>query len=107
MFEAVKEMENQKYLYKYNFLGLFGIPLKIQIERKNAFFCSEFVATILKKGGIIQHDMPSCLIKPIDLIRNDLFQLVYSGKLDQYFNTRDALPVSDKLKEKKVRLSIA
>lgn len=47
MHRYIQVMEAQQASYRYNFIGLFGVMLKKPIKREKAFFCSEFVATVL------------------------------------------------------------
>ena len=54
MHSYIRVMDIQKEAYRYNFIGLFGVLLKKPIDRKNAFFCSQFVATVLKEGQILE-----------------------------------------------------
>ncbi|WP_342665444.1 hypothetical protein [Paucisalibacillus globulus] len=82
----IKELKKQKEYYRYNFLGLFGFLLNKPIERKNAFFCSQFVATVLKKSNSIYFKKPESLIAPNDLQEISKFELVYEGKLKAYHN---------------------
>src|SRR5690625_7550046 len=46
-------MERSKEIYRYHFLGLFGFLVNKPIQRKDAYFCSQFVATILKNSQVI------------------------------------------------------
>ena len=80
----IKEVEASQHNYRYNFLGLIGIMLQIEIKRKNAFFCSEFVATMLSEADSIKLSKPSYFITPRD-IRDEIgMQLIYQGKLSNY-----------------------
>lgn len=84
MRKVVQQFEKQQQNYKYNFIGLFGVLLNKKMDRKRAFFCSEFVATILNNGGIdIKGKHPS-LVKPNDLGDCDDFRLLYEGQLRSY-----------------------
>ncbi len=53
------------------------------IQRKNAYFCSQFVAYILKESGIITFDKPLELVTPYDLQQIPKLEFVYEGKLHQ------------------------
>ena len=86
MNQVLKEFELQKKEYHYNFLGLFGVMFNKPIKRKNAFFCSQFVAFLLKESNIIDFDKPLSLITPHDLQSTSRFQFVYEGKLKDYHN---------------------
>ena len=82
----LQEIEAQKKQYRYNFLGLFGVMLNKPIDRKKAFFCSQFVATLLKECNIIHFEKPLSLIAPHDLQKVCKFQFVYEGKLKDYLH---------------------
>lgn len=80
----LEQFKLQKQKYKYNLLGLFGVILNKELQRKNAFFCSQFVATILQNGGIRISNKPASLVKPCDIADSDASQLVYAGQLYTY-----------------------
>ncbi len=80
----VKNIEKHQQDYKYNLLGLFGILLNIEIDRKNAYFCSQFVATLLDQSGICIFDKPLTLVSPKDLQEAKQLHLVYEGDLSAY-----------------------
>lgn len=82
----IREIEAQKELYSYNLLGLFGFIIRRPIKRKKSFFCSQFVASVLKECSIIDFDKPLSLITPNDLRQVANFQLEYQGKLNYYTN---------------------
>lgn len=80
----IKEIETEKDRYRYNFIGLIGILFKIEIKRKRAFFCSEFVATVLSDADSIKLSKPTYFTTPSD-IRNQIeMHLIYKGKLGDY-----------------------
>lgn len=79
---------NRKHRYKYNLLGLFCVAADIRLERKRAYFCSQFVATALAAGGIRLTDKPPCLTAPQDFKRSGRLELVYRGPLSAYFGIR-------------------
>ena len=85
MKEEVLKIEGNKELFKYNLIGLFAILFNQRIERKNAFFCSQFVATILNMKKNLLEKAPS-LVTPQDLMSLGTLRLVYQGKLSRYSN---------------------
>ncbi|MDQ0155802.1 hypothetical protein [Robertmurraya andreesenii] len=101
---VVEQFERHKHSYKYNFIGLFGVLLNKKIPRKRAFFCSEFVATILSNGGIdIKGKHPS-VIKPNDLGDCEDFRLLYKGQLQPYLSQycyHSAQEITHNTKEKR------
>ena len=82
----IKEIEAQKGEYRYNLLGLLGFLLNKPIQRKKAFFCSQFVATVLKECNIIDFGKSPSLVAPNDLQKVSKCQLVYEGELKTYQN---------------------
>ncbi|WP_440897856.1 hypothetical protein ACS127_07800 [Amphibacillus sp. Q70] len=82
--EKILLMEAQKHLYRYNFLGLIGVMINKELHRHNAYFCSQFVATILKECGVYQDSKPSGLIRPQDLRAWGELELIYQGELKSY-----------------------
>lgn len=82
----VQQIESQQQHYKYNFIGLFGVLLNKKINRKKAFFCSEFVASTLNNGGVSIKNKPACLVKPFDLAECEASRLLYEGRLDSYLS---------------------
>lgn len=80
----IKQIEANKEKYRYNFIGLFAVILNKQLKRDNAFFCSQFVASVLKQSGSIDFNIPLSLVTPHDLQVADNLELVYQGKLKDY-----------------------
>lgn len=84
MRNKIKQMEQRKKLYKYNLIGLMYVAINIEKERENAFFCSQFVATIMK-------DCPSCklqispqLAQPHHFEQLPVLCLKYRGNIQTY-----------------------
>lgn len=82
--QRIMLMESHKHLYRYNFLGLFGVILNKEFQRDNAFFCSQFVATLLQDCGAYQLPKPPGLIRPQDLKSWHELKLIYHGSLQEY-----------------------
>ena len=78
------EIEAQKKYYRYNFLGLFGVLFNKPLRRKKAFFCSQFVASILNECSSVDFEKPLSLIAPNDLQSIGSLQFEYEGKLTSY-----------------------
>lgn len=96
----LQEIEAQKKHYRYNFLGLFGVMFNKPVKRNNAFFCSQFVAYLLKESTVIHFQKPISLIAPHDLQCVSTFQIVYEGKLKDYQTEikaeKQCIPVKEK-----------
>jgi hypothetical protein len=84
MKQFIQLIAANKELYRYNLIGLFGVIVKKPIKRKNAFFCSQFVASVLKESNTINFDKDVCLVQPSDLLSSADFTLVYEGRLREY-----------------------
>jgi len=82
--EHIREIEANKGNYRYNFIGLIGVLLQIEIRRKHAFFCSEFVATVVSDVDSIKLQKPSCFVTPSDIRSQIDMELIYRGKLGDY-----------------------
>ncbi|MFD2444577.1 hypothetical protein ACFSO7_11425 [Bacillus sp. CGMCC 1.16607] len=80
----IQSIEEQKHCYRYNLLGLFAIILNKKLKRENAFFCSEFVATVLNKGENFHFSKPLSLVTPHDLQQSSNFQKIYQGSLKDF-----------------------
>lgn len=89
--EQFKEQEDE---YKYNFLGLFGVMLNKPVEKDKAYFCSQFVASVLEQSKNIEFEKSLALIAPHDLQNVPEFEFVYEGNLNDYTRTSEVqLPI--------------
>ena len=86
MSQYIQEIAAKKEYYRYNFIGLFGVLFKKPIKRKNAFFCSQFVASVLKESKAIDFEKDLSLIEPSELPHSANFQLIFEGRLKGYQN---------------------
>ncbi|WP_047983863.1 hypothetical protein [Ornithinibacillus californiensis] len=82
--QHIKEFEDRASDYKYNFIGLLGIALKVEIHRKNAFFCSQFVATVMEDADSFKLSKPTNFVTPADIRDNTELQLIFQGRLGDY-----------------------
>jgi hypothetical protein len=71
-------------LYKYNLVGILGVLFNIEWERRYAYFCSQFVATLFERSGMSLVDKSPLLVTPGDLQQNPHLELVYRGRLHEY-----------------------
>lgn len=85
----INEIEKQKDEYKYNLLGLFAVPFNVKLDREKAYFCSQFVASILCETDLKdQINKPASLVTPQDIMELSSLQLIYQGKLAEYLGTK-------------------
>lgn len=80
-------------IYKYNFLGLFMVLLNKPFERKNHFFCSQFVTMILEKGSIWKSPKHITLTRPTDLLEIKDKEIVFQG----YINKLHYNPIEERI----------
>lgn len=80
----VRQLDNRRDELTYNLLGLLFVAAGIRFERRNAFFCSQFVAEALASGGVRVTDKPPCLTTPQDLASSARLRPVFRGTLRQY-----------------------
>lgn len=83
----ISKIEMEEHLYRYNLLGLFSFILNKPLYRKNAYFCSEFVARVLNEGNMTRFQKPFSLVSPHDLQTIDNLKLEYEGLLSNLLNT--------------------
>lgn len=90
----LREIEARQHEYRYNFIGLFGVLFGIKIKRRSAFFCSQFVATIIQESEQFTFEKPACFITPADIRNHPGNELIYRGKL-KYYRTEKNQPAMD------------
>lgn len=81
--EVIRDMVGQRARYHYNYLGLFLAALRVHWEKKDCYYCSEFVkamATRLNLPGV--EEIPS-IVKPIHFLTIP-HTTVFVGKLQDY-----------------------
>lgn len=86
--EELKRMidhyKSNKEAYKYNLLGLFFLTMKVNYAPKNAYFCSQFVAEVIRRIEVDLWNRPSALVTPNDFLIHPAFEVVYEGILYDY-----------------------
>ncbi|PXW92109.1 hypothetical protein DES38_103125 [Streptohalobacillus salinus] len=98
-------IESTKHLYRYNFLGLFGVAINKELKREHAYFCSQFVATMLQRCGVYNQAKSPGLIRPQDLRDWHLLDLVYEGPLKDYPALVSTEETSETLRQSFFRLN--
>lgn len=77
--KTVNEFKEQKLTFKYSTLGVIMCFLGISLERKNHYFCSQFVAEVLQKCKVIKLNKKSSLYFPKDFLKHKELKLIYQG----------------------------
>lgn len=80
--EIIKSFDEEKEKYKYHFLGLVGQSFNIDIERKNRFFCTQFVAHVLTEAGALELNKLPIHTRSEDFKNHEKLTLVYEGPLE-------------------------
>lgn len=75
---------NNQPLLRYNLLGLLAITANVKFHRENAFFCSEFVATLLTKSRIASFSKELVFVTPQDILRTCSLEREYHGTVKGY-----------------------
>ncbi|WP_311202026.1 hypothetical protein [Aquibacillus koreensis] len=80
----ISTFEKNENKYLYNYIGLLGIPINHPIEMPSSYFCSQFVAEVLRRSGYPLFDQRSSLISPDDFRKHPELRQVYQGELYSY-----------------------
>jgi len=75
-------MYHQRERYHYNLLGALSCYFNHPLRRKNHYFCSQFVATLLEECGAVELWKDPDLVRPADFCRLSALQAVHQGPLD-------------------------
>lgn len=79
--DKITEMLYDYDKYHYNFLGTITNLFQIGYRRRYHYFCSQFVAQMLDKTGVIQFPKDTLLMRPMDFARLPELKEVYKGTL--------------------------
>ncbi|MGX7418622.1 hypothetical protein ACWOFR_07425 [Carnobacterium gallinarum] len=82
--EQLDYFHQNKEQLRYNLLGLIALAVKIDYQRNHAFFCSEFIATILTDSGVYQFSKKPHMVTPQDLQNLKIFTHIYTGTISNY-----------------------
>lgn len=82
--EVLSFYNETKSIYRYNLVGLVTLALNIDFDRKDAFFCSQFVASVLSESGIYKFEKEPHFVTPQNLSQLPIFVPIYSGSLQDY-----------------------
>ncbi len=80
--KCIKEFNETKDMYRFNFIGLLGSGLNIKVKRHNKFYCAEFVKYVLDKSGV-DLGLPE-VVKPEDFRKVTNCDFIYKGILNEY-----------------------
>ncbi|HZG58405.1 hypothetical protein [Paenibacillus sp.] len=81
---TIRRFQERKDGLRYNFIGLFGVLLGFELAPRDAYFCSQFVSEVLRRGEAALWDRPSALVAPNDFLQHPALERVYEGYLRDY-----------------------
>ncbi len=78
------EMYEHKEIYGYDFIGLCLAAVKIEKQRNNKFYCSEFIRSIFRKFKVPGSEDLASFTAPSDFLNFKGAKVVYEGVLKDY-----------------------
>lgn len=85
MLDLIQYFEKNQQLFQYNFLGLLALSINYEFKRENAYFCSEFVATILEECNVVSFNKKRQFITPKNLLDIQNLEKVFEGRVADYY----------------------
>ena len=85
---CIDNFKKNQHIYKYNIIGLLGVMFNIPSKRKNRFFCTQFVATMLDECGIYSFKKDLSLAAPDDFHKIPGLVKIYEGLLSELSDYR-------------------
>lgn len=67
---------------RYNIIGLGTCLFRIPLRRRDAYFCSQFVADMLTQSGAVRLPYPPEATKPMDFTTIPGLQVIYRGLIE-------------------------
>lgn len=80
----INEFEIKKHNLHYNMIGLLGVVFNVPIERRNHYFCSQFVSEVLIRSGVFNFNVSPALVQPGHFYNMENKNVVYAGLLSEY-----------------------
>lgn len=81
---VIRHYQENEDGYGYNLIGMFGVLMRLDISRERAYFCSQFVAEVMKQSRVYLWDRPSSVVTPHDFFQHPAFDVIYEGMLYDY-----------------------
>lgn len=81
--EVIRNIQNNKFEYDFNVLGLAAVLINYKVKREKSFYCAEFVKYVLEESKICS--LPD-IIKPEDFKEIKNLNVVYNGVFQEYSN---------------------
>lgn len=81
--KIINDFKENSHKYSYAIISLLFANTHFSFVRKNKFFCSQFVATMLNNIGIDTPKVPEHM-HPVDFINIDGIKIIYDGDLKKW-----------------------
>ena len=78
--------------YRYDYAGLISCRLGIRRQKAYAYFCSQFVASVLTESGAVALPKPPSLMHPCDFLDLPGARCLYQGPVSGLRWIRSAAP---------------
>jgi hypothetical protein len=92
--ESVESFKANRKKYGYNYLGVLAVKFHRSLERKYAYFCTQFVDKVLQMSGINLFGKKPGQVTPEDYRTSDKLEHIYEGLLTNYRSWLDSLSLS-------------
>jgi len=86
--DIIEEVKLNKDKYKFNIIGLFFVSINRKYQKKDTFYCAEFIKYILETS-FNKKILPE-IIKPMDFLKLENIELIYEGLFSKYEHTSKA-----------------
>jgi len=80
--DIIEYIKRNKKKYKFNIIGLFFVSINKKYQKKDTFYCAEFVKYILETS--FNKKLLPEIIKPMDFTGLDNMELIYEGLFSDY-----------------------
>lgn len=81
--QLIQQMIKEKARYHYNYLGLFLAAIRVHRQKRDCYYCSEFVKAMVVRMGLPGAEEIPDIVKPIHFLTVP-HKTVYVGKLQEY-----------------------
>ena len=87
--EMIEEFQSRRFEWKYNLMGLLLSRIHIKRQKKDHYFCSEFVVEMLQRAKIAQfqknaaHYLPNRLEQELQTLKN-VQQVIFNPIIRSY-----------------------
>ena len=75
---------SNKFSYKFNIIGLVGNGIGLDIQRKNRYYCAEFLSYLFEESGFYSFNEAHTRRRPMDYKEFLNSKLIYNGYISEY-----------------------